>query len=103
MIFFVTTPDNKTAVELANGIVQRKIAACTNIIHKITSIYWWEGKINTDSENLMIIKTSKKKSDDLIAFIKNNHPYKVPECIGIKITKGLQPYLQWIMDLTTER
>ena len=88
MIFYVTTPDKKTAVELANGLVNHKITACANIIEGITSIYWWESKLNSDQECLMILKTTQKNSEKVIEFIQKNHPYDVPECIGINITKG---------------
>jgi len=103
IIFFVTTPNEQTAVDLAKRIVERKIAACTNIIPKITSIYWWEEKIHTETEYLMIIKTTQLKSEELITFIHKHHPYEVPECIGLPITKGFPPYLQWIVDSTKER
>lgn len=102
MIFYVTTPDKKTALDLASGLVNKKIAACANIIESISSVYWWEGKVNTDQECMMIIKTTTKKSDKLIEYIKNHHPYEVPECIGINIAKGSPLYLQWIVDSIKE-
>ena len=102
MIFFITAPDKKTTLDLAQGIVERKIAACANIIDKLTSIYWWEGKINTNSEYLLIVKTTHRNSEKLIDYVQKNHPYEVPECIGINIAKGSQAYLQWIVDSTTE-
>jgi periplasmic divalent cation tolerance protein len=102
MIFYITTPDKKTAMKLANGIVSEKIAACANIIEKITSIYWWDGKLNTDLECMMILKTIKEHSQELIKYIQQHHPYEVPECIGINITEGSEPYLQWIADSTSE-
>jgi len=102
MIFYVTTPDKKTALELASDIVNKKLAACANIIESVTSVYKWEGEVHKEQECMMIIKTTKKKSDNLIEFIQNNHPYEVAECIGINITKGSEPYLKWIVDSTSE-
>ena len=102
MIFFITSPDEKTTQKLAQGIVERKIAACANIIPKISSIYWWEGKIHTSTEQLIMVKTTKAKSEQLVEYIQNTHPYEVPECVGLNITKGSLPYLQWIVDSTTE-
>ncbi len=100
LVFFVTTPDKKTAIEIAKSVIQKKIAACANILENLTSIFWWEGKINTEEECLIIFKTTSENSDQLISFIQNNHPYELPECIGINITKGSQAYLQWIADST---
>ena len=102
MMFFITSPNEKTTLEIAKGIVEQKIAACANIIDKITSVYWWEGKVHEDNEQLIIVKTTQHNAEKIIEFIEKNHPYEVPECIGINITKGSQPYLQWIVDSTTE-
>ena len=100
MMFFVTTPNKKTAMELAQKIVTKKIVACANIVENVTSIYWWEGKINTDEEVMMLLKTTQNKSEELIKYIQNHHPYEVPECVGIKITGGSKPYLDWLYDST---
>ena len=102
MIFYVTTPDKKIALEMASELVNNKIAACVNIIESITSVYWWEGEVRKELECMMMIKTTKMKSDILIEFIQKNHPYEVAECIGINIAKGSEPYLQWIVDSTSE-
>ena len=102
LMFFVTTPDKKIALELAKGIVTAKIAACANIIEDITSVYWWDGKVNTDPECMMVLKTTDKHAQKLIEYIQKHHPYEVPECIGLNITKGMPPYLQWIVDSTSE-
>ena len=98
MMYFVTAPDEKTAMKLANGLVREKMAACANVLENLTSIYWWKGQINTDKEFLILIKTTAENSERLITYIQTHHPYEVPECIGINITKGSQQYLQWIAD-----
>ncbi|TFG18919.1 MAG: divalent-cation tolerance protein CutA [Promethearchaeota archaeon] len=102
MIFYVTTPDKKTALNLASDLVNYKIAACANVIESISSVFWWEGKVQNEPECMMMIKTTKEKSDILIEYIQKNHPYEVAECIGINIAKGSEPYLQWIVDSTSE-
>jgi periplasmic divalent cation tolerance protein len=102
MLFYVTTPDKKIAVDLASKLVDKKLIACANIIESITSIYRWKGQVHNETECMVIIKTTKSKSNDLIEFIQKNHPYEVAECIGINIAKGSQPYLQWIVDSTSE-
>ena len=102
LVFFVTTPDKKTAMELANELVKKKITACANILENLTSVYWWGGKINTETKCMMILKTTEEKAQKVIDYIEQNHPYEVPECIGINITKGSPPYLQWITDSIKE-
>ncbi len=98
MIFYVTVPNMELGEFLAEGLVSGKLAACVNIISKIKSIYQWKGKIEKDNEFLLLIKTSEEKADQLIEFIKKNHTYDVPECIGVKIDKGSDTYMKWIMD-----
>ncbi|MHA1338710.1 MAG: divalent-cation tolerance protein CutA [Promethearchaeota archaeon] len=98
MIFLITIGNKKDAEELAYKLVESKLAACCNLIEGLTSIYYWNGKIEKDSELLIIAKTSKNKADELISFVKQNHPYDVPECIGLPIAKGNEDYLNWIFD-----
>lgn len=95
-IAFVTTTDETSAKILANLIITHKLAACVNIIPKITSIYHWDGKVNEDSEVLMMIKTKTSRIDDLIKFVRENHSYSVAEVISIPIENGNPPYLDWI-------
>jgi periplasmic divalent cation tolerance protein len=81
-------------------MVEKKIAACVNIIPRITSIYSWEGKINEDSEILMMIKTQTTRVDELTKYIRENHPYSVAEVISTPIENGNNLYLKWIEEST---
>lgn len=100
---FVTTPNEDVAKKLAHGLVNKRLAACVNLIPKITSVYLWEGKVNEDSEVLMMIKTKTSRVEDLTSFVKENHPYEVCEVIALPIEKGNAPYLDWISDTVTEK
>jgi periplasmic divalent cation tolerance protein len=95
-IFFVSVPNIEEASDIANILVESRIAACVNIIQNITSIYRWKGNIETENEVLLIIKTTEEKSDLLIKRIQEIHSYSNPECIAFKIEKGSHEYLDWI-------
>ncbi|XP_022224481.2 protein CutA homolog [Drosophila obscura] len=101
-VAFVTTPDKQSAKKLAHGIIDRKIAACVNIIPKIESIYMWEGKVTEDDEYLMMIKTRTERIDELSKFVRENHPHSVPEVISIPIENGNLTYLNWIAQTVPE-
>lgn len=95
-VAYVTAPSEEVAKKIAHGLVGKKLAACVNIIPKITSIYEWEDKINEDSEVLMMIKTRTSKVNELTNFVKDNHPYTVCEVISLPIQNGNDQYLKWI-------
>ena len=95
MIF---TASNKEEVEkIGQNLVEKKMAACVNIFD-IASIYWWEGKIDRDTEALGIIKTRRDLIEPIIEEIKANHSYECPEAIAIPIIAGSKEYLDWIDD-----
>ncbi|XP_065085002.1 divalent-cation tolerance protein CutA-like isoform X1 [Ochlerotatus camptorhynchus] len=101
-IAYVTTPNANSAKELARKLVERKLAACVNIIPGLTSIYEWEGKINEDQEILLMIKTRTARVDELSKFVRENHPYSVAEVISVPIENGNPPYLDWLSKTVTE-
>ncbi|XP_064616750.1 protein CutA homolog isoform X2 [Liolophura sinensis] len=100
---FVTVPDTETAKKLAGGLVSKKLAACVNIIPQITSVYEWEGKINEDTELLLMIKTRTSRMDDISQYVRENHPYDCPEVISSPIDKGNPQYLKWIGEIVPEK
>ena len=91
-----TLPDEKQAEELARILVTRKLAACINILPKMTSIYVWQGKLEQGEEHLLIIKTEQSRLAELQETIKEAHPYELPEIIVVPIVSGYEPYLNWI-------
>lgn len=89
-------PKGDTAIRLAEEIVSRQLAACVNILPGIISVYPWEGKIESDQEQLLLIKTQSDLFAQLEAFIKEHHPYELPEIITAPINHGSTEYLNWI-------
>ena len=100
-VFFVTVGSNEEAGNIGRILVEEKLAACVNIINNVNSIYMWKGKIENDTEHLLIIKTTEEKSISLIEKIKEIHSYENAECIGLKIGKGSDKYLNWIREVLT--
>jgi periplasmic divalent cation tolerance protein len=96
-VLVLTTSGNESeARKIANALVERTLAACVNIVPRIQSVYRWEGKVETAEEFLLIIKTTKTRSADVKATIRELHSYELPECIVISIESGSEAYLKWI-------
>eukprot|EP00731_Ephydatia_muelleri_P025932 Em0018g32a len=99
-VAMVTAPSMEVAQSLSRNIIQRKLAACVNIIPQVVSIYEWQGNIEESSECLMMIKTQSRHIPELTSFVLAHHPYKVPEVISLKISEGNEAYLKWIEQST---
>lgn len=97
-IIFVTVPNNKTAVKIADGLLKQKLAACVNIVKHLQSMYWGQSKIEKSPEELLIIKTKSYLTAKIIGYVEKNHPYSVAEVIAFDITKASKPYLDWIKE-----
>jgi periplasmic divalent cation tolerance protein len=93
---FVTVPDVKVARQLTKKILQRKLAACVNIISGVESHYWWQGKLDRSSEFLLIIKTTSTRLASLEKLVVAEHPYDTPEFIAFPLTSGNSNYLSWL-------
>ncbi|XP_053823883.1 protein CutA-like isoform X2 [Vidua chalybeata] len=95
---FVTCPNLSVATELARALVQQRLAACVNIIPGVTSVYTWQGKLEEDSEVLLMIKTRSSRVPALSDFVRSQHPYEVPEVVALPVAQGNPPYLRWVRD-----
>ncbi len=95
VVVFITAPANKVS-EIATFLVEKKLAACVNAVEKVNSLYWWKGKIENDSEGLLIIKTKRELFKKLAEEVRKVHPYEVPEIIALPVVDGNEDYLRWI-------
>ena len=95
LIGFVTCPAGK-GPEIAHTVVSEKLVACVNIISSVRSVYLWQGKIEDEGEDLLVIKTHSSRWPEFEKRIKEIHPYEVPEIICVSIEAGYAPYLEWI-------
>ncbi|HEY6552521.1 MAG TPA: divalent-cation tolerance protein CutA [Vicinamibacteria bacterium] len=81
---------------LARALVERRVAACVNVVAGVTSFYRWEGGVQRDEERLLVIKTRTDRFSDLRNALVDLHPYEVPEVIALPITGAHSPYLAWL-------
>ena len=95
-IVLVTAPDLKTARSLAKATLEAKLIACANLVPKIESHYWWQGKVESATEVLMILKTQKAKLAALEKLILSKHPYDTPEFLVLPLKAGSDKYLAWL-------
>ena len=97
-VVIVTVPDQKTGQTLASLLVEERLAACVSQLPGVSSTYRWKGKIETQQEEMLIIKTDKTKVKALVKAVKANHPYETPEVLSLAIKEGNRDYFKWIAD-----
>lgn len=102
-VVLVTAPDLKTARVLARVVLRKRLAACVNIIPKIESHYWWQGKLEQGTEFLLVFKTVKPRLGALEKAILAHHPYDTPEFVVLPIASGNRRYLDWLVTETRDR
>jgi periplasmic divalent cation tolerance protein len=102
LLVLTTLPDQASARELARQLVEARLAACVNLMSPCLSIYRWQGQLKEDEEIPIIIKTCADNYDRIEAFVRERHPYELPELVALDITHGLPAYLAWLTEETTE-
>ena len=95
-IALTTAGSAEEARRIAQALVDRRLAACVNIVPQVESIFRWQGKIENASEFLLLIKTEAGVFDDLCDAVKELHSYQLPECIMLEVRAGSSEYLDWI-------
>ena len=96
IVLFITTDSASEARQISRVLLEQKKAACVNIIPKVDSLFWWEDKLDSARENLLIVKTKASLLPEIINLVKKVHSYDVPEIIALPIVGGNQDYLEWI-------
>lgn len=98
VVAFSTVARMEDAEHIARTLVQRRLAACVNIVPGLTSVYAWKGEVESDQELLLVIKTRRERLDALRQALLKIHPYEVPELIALPVEGGSEAYLKWIGD-----
>lgn len=95
-VIFCTVPELDFAQKCARELLSKKLVACVNILPAMTSIYVWQGEIETAQEHLLIIKAHSNQYGEIENWLKSNHPYEIPEIVALPIQQSLPDYLNWI-------
>jgi len=102
IVVLITVPSQQAGEDIARLLVERKLAACVNILPTVRSIYSWKGAIQYDEEALLLVKSRAELfADQLLPAVKAAHPYELPEIIALPIVMGLPGYLDWIVAETS--
>ena len=96
IVVFMTAANGEEATRLADLLVGAHLAACVQILHEMESVYRWEGKIERQSEILLLAKTTRAKFADLEREVRALHSYETPEIVAVPIVAGSNPYLEWL-------
>lgn len=102
VVAYSTCSSAEEARRIALHLVERRLAACVNVVPGIHSIYRWKGAVEEASEWMLLIKTRRGLMQSLAAELRRVHSYEVPELIAVNVVDGLEPYLAWIDDQTHE-
>ena len=103
LIVLTNLPDREAAMALARALVERRLAACVNVLSGCTSVYRWKGAVEEAQEVPVMIKARGGRYDELEAAIRSLHPYELPEIVAVPVERGLPDYLEWIAEETAIR
>jgi periplasmic divalent cation tolerance protein len=101
LLVLTNLPDRAAAEKLADALIQKRVAACVNILAPCRSVYRWQGALQHDEEHPVLIKTTRESYAALEAAIREAHPYELPEIVAVPIERGLPAYLDWVAAETT--
>jgi len=96
LLVLTNLPERAAAERLAGLLVEKRLAACVNILAPCRSVYRWQGAVRHDEEYPMLIKTTAERYPALEQALRAGHPYELPEIIAVPIERGLPAYLQWV-------
>jgi len=99
-LVFTTLPNAEIAGILAKSLVEQRLAACVNILAPCQSIYRWQDNVQVDGEIPLIIKTTTELYPAVETYLRQHHPYDLPEIITLDVLRGLPEYLSWVAEST---
>jgi periplasmic divalent cation tolerance protein len=96
IVVFITTANAEEARRIADVLLSERKAACVNIVPGVSSFFWWQGKVDSAQESLLIVKTKASVLNQIVNLVKEHHSYDVPEIIALPIIGGNRDYLEWL-------
>jgi len=96
VVLLITTATAEEARRISKALLNQRKAACVNIVPKVSSLFWWQDKIESAEENLLIVKTKALLLNEVVRLVIENHSYEIPQIIALPIVGGNQDYLEWI-------
>ena len=96
LLVLTNLPDRAAAERIGDLLVEKRLAACVNILAPCRSVYRWKGEVQHDEEHPMLIKTTHERYGALEQALREGHPYELPEIIAVPIERGLPAYLEWV-------
>ena len=100
LLVLTNLPDRAAAERLADLLVEKRLAACVNILAPCRSVYRWEGAVQHEEEHPMLIKTTAERYPELEKALRAGHPYELPEIVAVPVVRGLSEYLDWVAEET---
>ena len=100
IVGFMTAASGEEAERIAEMLVEARLAACVQILPEMKSVYRWQGKIERQSEVLLIAKTTRSKFPELERRVRASHSFEIPEIVALPLVAGSAPYLQWLLSVT---
>ncbi len=101
VIVLTNLPDKEAAMRLARELVERRLAACVNVLAECSSVYRWKGTVESAVEVPVLIKTRGGRYAEVEAAIRELHPYELPEIVAVPVRHGFDEYLQWVAEETS--
>jgi len=96
MLVVTNVPDREVALRIARALLEKRLAACVNILAECHSVYRWRGEVEAAAEVPLLVKTRTQLYAQVEALIRSLHPYELPEIIGVDVEHGLPAYLDWV-------
>ncbi len=96
IVALITTSSEEEARKIAELLVNEKKAACVSIVPGVDSVFWWEDKLDSARESLLLVKTRASLFPEIVELVKRMHSYEVPEIIALPIIAGSEDYLKWL-------
>jgi periplasmic divalent cation tolerance protein len=99
VVVLTTVPASFDAAELARELLEGRVAACVTILPSVRTIFSWDGKLQEEAEQQLILKTTRDRVDALWRLLKSRHPYDVPEFMVLPVVDGYPSYLDWVASI----